>query len=227
MRMLSASLMMAALAVGQALPARAAAPDYPPAFPRAGATEVLANSWGTVWDVTYLPGQPTPMHRHRFDFIGVELADSAVTVTAPDGAAKTFPTRHGESYFLARGTTHVEETPAGQPTRHAVIVDLKDVAPAAPSPGAFVGDPAAKTVTENARMILWDYAWPTRPRPVTVTHNTFIIIVDGGELTGHGPDGKAYIQTVTSGQVLFSPAGATLTAAATRGAVRAVLVELK
>jgi hypothetical protein len=68
-----------------------------------------------------------------------------------------------QSYFLARGTTHVEETPAGQPTRHAVIVDLKDGAPAAPSPAAFAGGQAARKVTENARVILWDYAWPAKP----------------------------------------------------------------
>jgi hypothetical protein len=228
MRLIATPLRVAILAVGLALPAQAATPDYPPAFPRAGARELLDNSWGSVWDVIYQPGEPTPMHRHRFDFVGVELADSSVTVTTPDGVAKTFPSKHGESYFLARGTTHVEETPAGSPKRHAVIIDLKDRAPITPSPSAFTDSAAARKVTDNARVTLWDYAWPANPaKPVTLTHNTFIIIVDGGELKGLGPDGKAHVQAASSGQVLFRAAGTRFAEAAAKGPIRAVLVEVK
>ena len=33
--------------------------DLPHAFPREGATLVLDNDWGTVWDVTWSPGSST------------------------------------------------------------------------------------------------------------------------------------------------------------------------
>src|ERR1700689_5312020 len=52
--------------------------ELPHAFPRAGATMLLDNQWGTVWDATYEPGKPTPLHRHRFDFVAVELTDTTL-----------------------------------------------------------------------------------------------------------------------------------------------------
>ena len=230
MRILTTAAILAALFLAQ--PARAA-DDYPPAFPRAGGTLIMENAWGAAWDAVYAPGQPTPMHRHRFDFVGVELADSAVTVTTPDGQSKTFPAKHGDSYFLPRGVTHVELTPAGDPARHAVLIDLKDGAPAATSSplasvAAFPGE-AARKVVENPRVVLWDYAWPATPpaAPAVYARNTFIVIVDGGELTATGPAGKTATVPVTSGQVLFRPAGSALAEAATKGQVRAIVVELK
>jgi hypothetical protein len=231
MRFLRAAAVLGGLALASAPLAWGAEPDYPAAFPRAGASLVLDNAWGAVWDVVYTPGQPTPMHRHRFDFVGVELADSSVTITTPDGDRKSFPAKHGDSYFLARGTTHIEETPAGAPPRHAVIIDLKDGAPAASAPAsalvaAFPGE-AARKVQDGPRTILWDYAWPAKSPAATLTHNTFIIVVDGGELTTIGSDGKPQVRAVASGQVFFRPAGATLSEAAIKGPVRAIVVELK
>ncbi len=206
--------------------------DYPPAFPRDGARLVLDNRWGSAWDVLYTPGQPTPMHRHRRDSIGVELADSSVTVTTPDGAKQTFPSKRGESYYMPRGTTHIELTPVGFAPRHAVIIELKDgtaepaPAPAFPEP-AFPG-PDANKVAESPRVVLWNYAWAgTAQAGVRLTHNAFIVIVDGGVLTATGTDGRARTQTVAPGQVLFRPAGAMLAETATAGPVRAVVAELK
>ena len=50
---------------------------------------------------------------------------------------------------------------------------------------------------------------------------------DAGDLTATGPDGKTATVPVTSGQVLFRPAGSALAEAATKGPVRAIVVELK
>jgi len=225
MRIVTLAAAMAAIALSST------AADYAPAFPRAGARLVLDNAWGSAWDVTYTPGQPTPMHRHMLDSIGVELADSSVTVTTPDGAQETFPSKHGDSYYMPRGTTHIEVTPAGFPPRHAVIIELKDGAPAAPAtaaaPGTTFPDAAARKVTESPRVILWDDAWSTsRPAVAVLTHNAFIVIVDGGVLTTSRPDGKRRDQAVVAGQVLFQPAGSALPEAF-KGPVRAIVVELK
>ncbi len=231
MRFVGMATVLAGLALASAPLAWSAEPDYPPAFPRAGASLLLDNAWGAAWDVIYAPGQPTPMHRHRFDFVGVELADSSVTITTPDGQKKTFPEKHGDSYFLPKGTTHIEETPAGDPARHAVIIDLKDGAPAVSAPASasvatFPGE-AARKVQESPRAILWDYAWPARSPAATLAHNTFIVVVDGGELTTIGSDGKPQVRTVASGEVFFRPAGAMLSEAAIKGPVHAIVVELK
>jgi quercetin dioxygenase-like cupin family protein len=227
MRIMTLAAAMAVVALSQAVAA-----DYPPAFPRAGARLVLDNAWGSAWDVTYRPGQPTPMHRHQLDSVGVELADSSVTVTTPDGAKESFPSKHGDSYYMPRGTTHIEVTPVGFPPRHAVIIELKDAPPAPTgspdvSGSAFPGVSARK-VTESPRVILWDYDWPRhQPTAAILAHNAFIVIVDGGELTVFAPDGGLLTQTVVAGQVLFRPAGAVLPEAGAKDHVRAVVVELK
>jgi len=223
-------LTLAAAMTGVALSCVAA--DYPPAFPRAGAKLVLDNAWGSAWEVTYTPGQPTPMHRHQLDSVGIELADSSVTVTTPDGASETFPSKHGESYYMPRGTTHIELTPLGFAPRHAVIIELKDGAPvAAPIAAAqrsFFPDTAARKVSESPRVILWDYAWPkSHPGSAVLAHNAFVVIVDGGELRLPGPDGRRRVEAVTPGEVLFRPAGAPLPASGEAGPIRAVVVELK
>ena len=224
MRIVTLAAAMAAVALS------CTAADYPPAFPREGAKLVLDNPWGAAWEVTYKPGQPTPMHRHQLDSVGVELADSSVTVTGPDGVQETFPSKRGESYFMPRGVTHIELTPVGFPPRHAVIIELKDAPPAATeapdvSGSAFPGQ-AARKVAESPRGILWDYDWPHhQPAAAILAHNAFIVIVDGGELTVYGPDGGLLTQPVVSGQVLFRRAGDVLPEA--QGPVRAVVVELK
>ena len=225
MRLFTLTTIMAA-----AIALSSAAADYPPAFPRAGASLVLDNAWGSAWDVTYVPGQPTPMHRHQLDSVGVELADSSVTVTAPDGAKETFPSKHGDAYYMPRGTTHIEVTPLGFAPRHAVIIELKDAPPPATGTpdvtgSSFPGQSAQK-VSESPRVVLWDYDWPHHQASAAMlAHNAFIVIVDGGELTNYAPDGGLLTQPVVSGQVMFLRAGDPLREA--KGPVRAIVVELK
>src|SRR5258708_1328056 len=81
----------------------------PPAFPRAGATQAFDNQWGTAWDATWTPNEPTAMHQHAYDYVGVELVDSTFNLTAPGGQPRTASLRKGSSYFLPKGTTHIEE----------------------------------------------------------------------------------------------------------------------
>src|SRR6266699_1573806 len=50
--------------------------DYPPAFPREGARQVFDNMWIAAWDDTWIPDMPTPMHRHAYDYFGLELTDA-------------------------------------------------------------------------------------------------------------------------------------------------------
>jgi hypothetical protein len=145
-------------------PARAQSSDareLPHASPRQGAAQLLDNDWGTVWGVTWVPGSSTAMHRHAFDYVGVELTDSRFNSVAPDGQRRTISQERGASYFLPRGITHIEELLSSDPARHTVVIDLKDAtAPSfvnsSRSPTAFA-EGVARKVVENARVVMWDY----------------------------------------------------------------------
>lgn len=88
---------------------------------------ILDNTMGTAWDVTWTPGKPTTMHRHTFDYVGVELTDSTVQLTALDGSRRTVALAMGHAFFFPRGITHIEEVPTTSPQRHAIVIDLKDL----------------------------------------------------------------------------------------------------
>ena len=95
----------------------------PPAFPREGATRVVDNERVTVWQVTWVPGQKTPVHVHDKDVVAVYLGAGTVRSTTPDGTSTAVPRTLGEAVFLPRGRTHVEECIAGP--RRDIIVELK------------------------------------------------------------------------------------------------------
>jgi hypothetical protein len=206
-------------------------PELPHAFPRDGATMILDNTMGTAWDVTWVPGKPTPMHRHTFDYVGVELADTSVDLIALDGTRRTTVLTVGHSYFLPRGTTHIEEVPGMSPVRHAVIIDLKD--PVAPRPvdsaAAALSMAAAKKVVENDRVVMWDFTWPPAKPVATVAmpKGAFIVFLEGGELASGGLAGKPSSEVVTSGEVLFSGDGRVLSEVSAEGRVRGIVVQLK
>ncbi|MDE1940435.1 MAG: hypothetical protein KGI68_15540, partial [Alphaproteobacteria bacterium] len=100
-----------------------------PALPRPGATEIFDTARGRVWDVTYPPGMSTGMHRHPSDFVGVELVDTLLKVTTPDGKVRISPIHRGEIYMLPKGLTHIEENVIGQPQRNSILIELKDGGP--------------------------------------------------------------------------------------------------
>ena len=91
---------------------------------------ILSNAWMDAWDVTWPVDSPTPMHRHRFDYLGVELVASQNRLTAPDGQQREIALEEGRLWFLERGTTHAETGLSRDPERHAIIVDLKGPVPA-------------------------------------------------------------------------------------------------
>ena len=50
-------------------------PNLPPGFPRDGAARLLDNDRVAVWDFTWIPGRPVPMHFHDKDTVVVFIAD--------------------------------------------------------------------------------------------------------------------------------------------------------
>ena len=234
MRRMAALLAACVLLQSPALLVQSRGPqDLPPLRPREGATEVFDNRWGTAWDVTWPPNVPTAVHRHAYDYVGVELVDSTFTLTAPRGQPRTSSLKKGTGYFLPKGTTHVEEGLSSDPPRRAILIDLKDE----PSPfqenttrhpTAFPAD-VARRIADNPRVVMWDITWtPGQIAPMYFhRRNFFIVFVDGGELAVLTQDGQTQAVSASAGQVLFTAGGRALAHQATTRPVRAVVVELK
>src|ERR1041385_6265277 len=151
-----------------------------PALPRPGATQILDNERGRVWDVIYPPGMSTGMHRHPNDFVGVELVETMLKVTTPDGKEHVNPVHRGRIYMLPKGLTHIEENVIGHPQRNSILIELKDggtreYANSGKTPFGFAVDDAKK-VADNDRVNLWDVAWNAgvAGKPFFQSHDMFL-----------------------------------------------------
>src|SRR3990170_2925166 len=100
--------------------------ELPHAFPREGAKQIFDNERVTLWDVTWIKGKPSPMHRHKFDLVGVFLVGSPIKVTMPDGMSRESKVEEGFVVFQPKGVTHIEEGLVDENPRHAILIDLKD-----------------------------------------------------------------------------------------------------
>jgi hypothetical protein len=205
-----------------------------PALPRPGAAMILDNDRGRAWDVLYPPGLPTGMHRHPSDFVGVELADSYLKVTTPDGQSKTNPIKRGTIYMLPKGLTHEEEGVAGHNQRNTILIELKDSAQhdyanRSKAPTGFAPPAVAKKVADNARVILWDVSWaPNAATPAFFqSKDMFIVPLDPGTLKVSSPDEPTQSYPLAAGQAIFLKGGHARAIQSTDGNVRAAVVELK
>jgi hypothetical protein len=206
--------------------------DLPHAFPREGARKVFDNERVTIWDVTWIQGKPSPMHRHRYDLVGVYLVGSPIQVTMPDGTSRESTVEEGFVLFQPKGVTHIEEGLVDENPRHAILIDLKDH-PAAPMPNesglplAFPREGAVKRL-ENERIAIWEYRWTERPTPMHFHDKDMVVVVlEGGEIESTSADGKSAVARVARGEASFTPGNRAHTERAASGNARAILVELK
>jgi hypothetical protein len=207
-------------------------PELPHAFPREGATQVFDNERVTIWDVTWIQGKPSPMHRHRYDLVGVYLVGSPIKVTNPDGTSRESKVEEGFVLFQPKGVTHIEEGLVEDDPRHAILIDLKDHA-AAPIPNpsglptAFPREGAVKRL-ENDRVAIWEYRWTPEATPMHFHDKDVVVVVmEGGEIESTTPDGKSRVSAVSRGEASFSAGNRAHSEKLVSGNVRAILVELK
>jgi len=212
-----------------------------PAFPRVGAIELLDNDRGRVWDVFYPPGMPTAMHRHESDFVGVELVDSLLKLTTPDGKIEVVPARRGEMYLLPKGSTHIEEGVIGHPQRNAIIIELKNTeAPAHPmGTGVPNGSPhglpngfaaiGAQMVVDAAQVRIWNASWPhgAKAKAFFQSRDLFLVPIGVGILSITSAAEPARLLPVADGQVVFLRAGQVRSIQSMHGTLRAAVVEVK
>ncbi len=96
---------------------------FPLAFPRPGSQKLLENDRVIVWDYTWTPGVPTPMHFHDKDVVVVFLEDGDLKSTTPDGKETVNPYKTGATRFNLGGRTHTETLTQGK--QRAIITELK------------------------------------------------------------------------------------------------------
>ena len=207
--------------------------DLPHAFPREGAKQLFDNERVSIWDVTWIKGKPSPMHRHKYDLVGVYLVGSPIKVTMPDGTARESKVVEGFVLYQPKGVTHIEEGLVDDNPRHAILIDLKDHQ-AAPIPNTsglpntFPREGAVSRL-ENARVAIWDYRW-TAGEPTSMhfhDKDVVVVVMDGGEIESTTPDGKSRVNRVARGEASFTPGNRIHSEKLVSGAARAVLVELK
>ncbi|HXP67009.1 MAG TPA: hypothetical protein VN815_16145 [Steroidobacteraceae bacterium] len=95
----------------------------PLAFPRPHAKKLIDNDKVVVWDYTWHPNEPSPMHFHDKDTLVVYEATGALQSTTPDGKATVNDNKFGDIRFNRRDRSHTELLVRGE--GHAVITELK------------------------------------------------------------------------------------------------------
>jgi hypothetical protein len=96
---------------------------YPLAFPRPGVKKLLENDRVIVWDYSWTPGVPTPMHFHDKDVVVLFLEDGDLKSTTPDGQSVVNSYTPVTIRFNGRNRTHYESLVRGK--QRAIITELK------------------------------------------------------------------------------------------------------
>jgi len=86
--------------------------NLPPAYPRTGAVKILDNDRVQVWNIAWLKGQPSPLHRHLYDLVGVYYEPGDRMIISPEGAKRPVSTKAWDIAFQRAGVTHIEEASA-------------------------------------------------------------------------------------------------------------------
>ena len=97
--------------------------DILPAFPLAGAEEVLDNPRVSVWSLDMQPGQTLPMHYHDGDLVWVFLEGGTLLSIGEDGQEERTTWVYKDVRFLPRGQAHTLEVVTGSP--RMMLYELK------------------------------------------------------------------------------------------------------
>ena len=95
----------------------------PNAFPRPGSKKRLENDRVIVWNYTWMPGVPTPMHYHDKDVVVVYRYDGSLKSTPPKGDVVVNDYKFGTIKYNLRDRSHSEELVKGQ--QSAIMMELK------------------------------------------------------------------------------------------------------
>jgi hypothetical protein len=163
------------------LVAQYSAPKLPAAYPRPGATKILDTDRVQVWNIAWLKGQPSPLHRHLYDLVGVYYEPGDRMIISPEGAKRPVSTKAWDISFQKEGVTHIEEGTSEAPLR-SVFVEMKQAGAYGTDGGggdaaAFSGDGATKKL-DNERVTVWEFMQPPAGRHRHV-HDAVVVAIDG------------------------------------------------
>jgi len=162
---------------------QAQATNLPPAYPRAGVTRILDNDRVQVWNIGWLKGQPSPLHRHVYDLVGVYYEPGDRMIISPEGAKRPVSTRAWDIAFQRTGITHIEEGTSEAPLR-AVFVEMKlagayGADPAAAGTSPFSGQGATQKL-DNDRVTVWEYVQPPPGGAHRHLHDAVVVALGSG-----------------------------------------------
>jgi hypothetical protein len=208
-------------------------PGVPSTIPGPDVRPVIDNERLTVWDVTTLKSNSSPVQARRYDSVTVYLIGGAVKRTLPDGTSSVVMRKKGDVLFEQKNSAQSEEGASEEHPTRSIVIDLKDhqVEPLKNTsgfPDAFLR-PGIKKVLENDRINVWDYTWlPGRPTPMHF-HSTDVVVIylENGAIKSTTPDGKSVINEHSFGLVKFSTRNRVHAEELVKGKARAIMVELK
>ena len=155
--------------------------SLPPAYPRTGAVKILDNDRVQVWNIAWLKDQPSPLHRHLYDLVGVYYEPGDRMIISPEGAKRPVSTKAWELAFQKAGVTHIEEGVSDAPLR-SVFVEMKQPGPygtdAAGNAPPFTGEGATQKL-DNERVTVWEFAAKPPARTHRHTHDAVFVAIDG------------------------------------------------
>ena len=159
-------------------PSPAVAQDYPPAYPRPGAAAMLENDRVIVWNIAWLQ-QEYPVHRHRYDHVGVYYTTGDRIITSLEGERRPITTQAWNISFQLRDVTHAEEGASANPLR-AVFVQIKDEPRAGPAENPSVPRFPVSAPTQrldNDRTTVWEYGPGSARTPVGEHYHAYDAVV--------------------------------------------------
>jgi hypothetical protein len=156
--------------------------NLPPAYPRPGATKILDNESVQVWNIAWVKGQPSPLHRHIYDLIGVYYEPGDRIITAPDGTKRPVSTKASEIIFQRTGVTHIGEGVSDAPLR-AAFVEMKQSGPygmaaAGGDAPVFSGNGGTQKL-DNERVTVWEFTPAPTPSSHRHTRDAVVVDIDG------------------------------------------------
>ena len=180
--------------------AQPATTKLPPAYPRTGAVKILDNDRVQVWNIAWLKGKPSPLHRHLYDLVGVYYEPGDRLIISPEGAKRPVSTKAWDISFQKAGVTHIEEGVSDAPLR-SVFVEMKQsgaYGSDASTGGApvFAGEGATQKL-DNERVTVWEFTTMPAATSHKHRHDTVVVTIDGrspratwvGRGTVHDRDG--------------------------------------
>ena len=160
---------------------QAAPANLPPAYPRAGATKILDNDRVQVWNIAWLKDQPSPLHRHVYDLVGVYYEPGDRMIISPEGARRPVSTKAWEIAFQRAGVTHIEEGVSSAPLR-AAFVEMKQTGSfgtAGPSSAPVFSGQGATQKLDNDRVTVWEFTRAPAATSHQHSRDAVVVAIDG------------------------------------------------